>query len=224
MSTLTLAVIRSLVRSDLNESGTTILSDTELNAIINDGMKDVAVKGLCYENKIAFDNSATTQKIVPLLQATNHILRVNFVEYKTGTTEGGLGMLGVLPQTIGHSTINGNTPQYWFQWGDFLIVEPITDAATYDLAVYATCYPAAVLSADGEIPSSLPVEFHEDVYLFALAFAALKLKRWADAGNAYNRYISSVQRKRYEYIMKYPDGRSTHELPDNVTMESPRNG
>src|SRR3989338_6128358 len=162
MSTLTLAVIRSLVRSDLNESGTTILSDTELNAIINDGMKDVAVKGLCYENKIAFDNIATTQKIVPLLQATNHILRVNFVEYKTGTTEGGLGMLGVLPQTIGHSTINGNTPQYWFQWGDFLIVEPITDAATYDLAVYATCYPAAVLSADGEIPSSLPVEFHEE--------------------------------------------------------------
>src|SRR3989338_6128359 len=83
MSTLTLAVIRSLVRSDLNESGTTILSDTELNAIINDGMKDVAVKGLCYENKIAFDNIATTQKIVPLLQATNHILLVE-LHWQTG--------------------------------------------------------------------------------------------------------------------------------------------
>ncbi len=219
MSTLTLATIRTLLRSDLNESSTTILTDTELNSIINDGYKDTAVKALCYENKIAFDNIATTQKIVPLLPGTNHIIRVNFVEYKYSTTEGGLGILSVMPQTVGRSTINNNTPQYWFKWGDYLVVEPVTDAATYDLAVYAACYPAAVMSADNDKPDSLPVEFHEDVYFFALAFAALKLKRWGDAGNVYNKYIMDVQRKRQEYIMKYPEGRFVHQLPDNVTME-----
>lgn len=222
MGTLTLVTIRNLVRSELNETGTTLLGSTELDAIINDGQKDTAIKGLCYENKIAFDNIAASQKIVPLLFATNRIIRVNYVEYKSGATEGGIGLLGVLPQAIGWNSIDGNTPKHWFQWGDCLVVEPLPDVGTYDLAVYATCCPAAAMSADDSLPASLPVEFHECVYLFALAYAALKLKRWGDAANAYNRYIAEVQRKRYEYIMKYPDSKATRELPDNVTKEDQR--
>ena len=219
MATLTLSTIRSLIRSELNESTTTALTDTELNSIINDGYKDVSAKGLCYENKIAFNNIAA-QKIVPLVFATNHILRVNYVEYKSGTTQGGWGMMRVVPQTIGHMKIDGSTPQYWYQWGDYLYVEPVPDVATYDLEVYASCYPAAVLSGDSDTPTNLPSEFHESVYLFAVAFAAFKLKRWGDAANAYNRYIIDIQRKRNEYVTKYPDGRFAHELPDHVTMEA----
>jgi len=224
MGTLTLTTMRSLIRSDLNESSTTILSNTELNSLINDGYKDTAVKALCYENKIAFNNIATTQKIVPLVFATNHIIRVNYVEYKSGATEGGLGMLGVLPQTVGRITIDTYVPQFWFQWGDYLVIEPLPDAATYDLEVYAACYPAAVLSADGDLPSSIPAEFHECVYTFALAFAALKLRRWGDAAIAYNRYIGDIQMKRAQYVMKYPEGRLVHEIPGNVTMEAPNRG
>jgi hypothetical protein len=133
-------------------------------------------------------------------------------------------MMTVLPQTVGHIPIDTNVPQYWFQWGDYLYVEPLPDVATYDLYVYASCCPAAVLSNDSDTPTNLPVEFHECVYTFALAFAAFKLKRWGDAANAYNRYIIDIQRKRNEYITKYPDGRFAHELPDNVTMETAQNG
>jgi hypothetical protein len=224
MSTMTLAVIRTLIRSELNETGTSLLTDTELNRIVNDGYKDVAVKGLCYENKLTYDNISTGTRTISL--SANGVIRVNYVEYKTGTTEGGLGLLCVAPQTIGHSTIDeaANTPRYWFQWGQNLIIEPVPDAATYDLAVYAACYPAAVLSADGDKPDSIPVEFHECVYGFALAFAAYKLKRWGDAGNAYNRYIMDVQRKRAEYVTKYPEGRYTHEIPDDVKMEAVKGG
>lgn len=219
MGTLSLATIRNLVRSGLNETTTTILSDTELNSIANDGYKDTAVKGLCYENKIAFNNIASGQKIVDLVFATNHIIRVNYVEYKTGTTEGGLGMLCALPPSFGHSKVDASVPQYWFQWGQSLVIEPLPDVATYDLAVYASCLPAAVLSADADLPVGLPVEFHECVFFFTLAFAALKLRRWSDAANAYNQYIMELQQKRSEYIMKYPDGRLTLELPDSVSME-----
>lgn len=220
MGTLSLLTIRNLVRSELNESSTTVLSDTELNSIVNDGYKDTAVKGLCYENKISFDNIATGQKVVDLAFATNRIVRVNYVEYKSGATQGGLGMLCALPQSFGHSKIDTYSPQYWFQWKDSLVIEPLPDAATYDLAVYASCLPAAVLSSDGDLPSSLPAEFHECVFFFALAFTALKLRRWGDAANAYNRYIAELQRKRGEYVMKYPDGRLALELPDTVTMEA----
>lgn len=222
MGTLNLLTMRNLIRSDLNETTTTMLLDSELNRAVNDGYKNTAAMGLCYENKIAFDNIAASVKIIPLVAAANRIIRVNYVEYKFGTTQGGLGLLGVLPQIVGRKLFDVNTPQYWFQWGDNLIIEPVPDVATYDLAVYASCYPSAVMSADGDLPASIPPEFHECVYLFALAFAALKLKRWADAAGAYNRYITDVQRKRAEYVMKYPDGRIAHELPGNVTMEAGR--
>ena len=219
MGTLTVAKIISMVRSDLNETTTTMLSDAELTIQINDGYKDTCVKGLCYENKIAKNNIATSQKVISLVG--DNVIRVNYVEYKTGTTEGGKGMIGILPQAVGYIPINTNVPQYWFQWGQYLIVEPLPDAATYDLAVYAACYPSAVLVAtSADLPASnLPAEFHECVYLFTLAFAALKLRRWGDAAMAYNKYIVAVQQKRMEYVMKYPDGRASHELPDNVTMQ-----
>lgn len=222
MGTLTVSNIISNVRSDLNETTTTMLSDAELTIMINDAYKDTCVKGLCYENKITKDNIAVSEKIISLV--SSNVIRVNYVEYKTGATEGGKGMICTLPQVVGYVPINTNAPQYWFQWGPYLIVEPLPDAATYDLAVYAACYPSAVLVAtSADLPASnLPVEFHECVYLFTLAFAALKLKRWADAANAYNKYIADVQRKRMEYVMKYPDGRISHEIPDSVTMEERR--
>jgi len=228
MGTLSLVTIRNLIRSDLNESSTSLLSDTELNSLVNDGYKDVAVKGLCYELEVTFSN-ILAEKIIPLVFGTNRIIRVNYVEYKSGTTDGGWGMLAMLPQATGHTpaafvnaTNQTGTPQYWFQWGDYLKIDPIPDVTTYDLKVFASSYPTPALSADADLCADLPVEFHECVYLFALAFAALKLKRWGDAANAYNRYIMEVQRKRNEYVMKYPDGRFPHELPDNVTMEEPR--
>lgn len=221
MGTLTLAGIRNLIRSDLNESSTTTLLDTELNSLINDGQKDTTTKGLCYEKKIVKTDIPASVRIIPLI--ADNVIRVNYVEYDLGAA-GGKGMLAILPQAVGYASTSGsgNTPQLWFQWGNCLVIEPPPDVATYDLNIYAACYPAAVMSADADTPASLPVEFHECVYQFALAFAALKLKRWADAGNAYNRYIANVQRKRFEYIMKFPESKLLHELPDNVTMEAQR--
>lgn len=218
MGTLTITNIINNVRSALNETSTTMLSDAELTILINDGYKDICAKALSYEKKITKDNISTSQKIVPLVG--ENVARINYVEYKSGTTEGGKGMMCVLPQAVGHIPINTNAPQYWYQWGEYLVLEPLPDAATYDLSVYASCYPSAVLVAtSADLPASdLPVEFHEDVYYFTLAFAALKLKRWADAATAYNRYIADIQIKRMQYITKQVDIRMTHELPESVTM------
>lgn len=222
MGTLTLATIRQLIRSGLNETTTTMLSDAELNSVINDAYKDTAVKGLCYEYKITKDNISISQKIISLAEEDPKVIRVNYVEYKTGTTEGGKGLICVIPQVVGYEGISDNTPKYWFQWGDYLVIEPLPDAATYDLALYAACIPTPVLSADGDLCDDIPAEFHECVYYFALAFAALKLKRWSVAATAYNKYISDVQRKREEYARSHPDGRFAHKVPDSVLMEAQR--
>lgn len=218
MGTLTVTNIINNVRSALNETATTMLSNAELTILINDGYKDICAKALAYEKKITKDNISASQKVISLVG--ENIARINYVEYKSGTTEGGKGMICVLPQAVGHIPISTNAPQFWFQWGEYLVLEPLPDAATYDLAVYATCYPSAVLVAtSADLPASdLPAEFHEDVYYFTLAFASLKLKRWADAATAYNRYIVDIQTKRVQYIMKQADIRMTHELPESVTI------
>ena len=226
MATLTLSGIRNLVRSDLNETSTTMLSDAELNTMINDGYKDVANKGLCYEVKASVPNVTALVKIISFAEITalNFGIKITKVEYKSGTTDGGTGMMAILPQAVGHIPINGNSPQYWFQWGEHLVIEPLPDIATYDLYVYMSFTPLAIISSESGTPVLLPIEFHECVYLFTLAFAALKLRRWGDAAMAYNKYIMSVQQKRAEYITRYPDYRSSHELPDNVIMQEQQKG
>jgi len=132
MSTLTLSLMRTLIRGTLNESSTSILSDAELNSLVNDGYKDVAVKGLCYENKITKTDISISQPIISL--RSDNVIKVNYVEYDLSSS--GLGMASVYPQTMGHIGINGYTPQFWFQWGSYLVLEPLPDVGTYDLFVY----------------------------------------------------------------------------------------
>lgn len=78
-------------------------------------------------------------------------------------------------------------------------------------------------SGDGvAIPISfgeIKPEMHECVLDFTRAYAACKLKRWGDAGAAYNRYISAVQEKRWEFIHKIPDPLAARQIPDQVVME-----
>jgi hypothetical protein len=214
VGTLTLKTIRDLIRSDLDESGLTGITDAELNSIINDGYKDTAAKGLCYESKITKTNISASVRVLSLYG--DSVVRVNYVEYDLGTA-GCRGMMAIMPQNLGHIMIDTYASQFWFQWGDFLVLEPLPDVATYDLNVYASCYPTVVLSADGDLPL-IPAEFHECIYLYARSFACLKLRRWGDATIGYNRYIENIQRKKFEYIIKQPEARAYQDLPANVTM------
>ena len=215
MATLTLSTIRSLLRNDLNDSGTVTLTDAELNTLINDGYKDVCVKGCCYESKITKSNIPTGVSLVPLVGLS--VIRVNYVAYDTGTGE--KGMLRIVPQALGANPLTGATPQHWFQWGPYLVIEPTPDVATYDLFVYASCYPATVLSNDTDTPSAVPAEFHECVYRFSMAYANLKLRRWGRFATAYNEYIIDLQAKREEYIAKHPDPREIKRIPNFVEVQ-----
>jgi hypothetical protein len=221
MGTLTLTTMRSLIRAALNESSTTSITNTELNAAINDGYKDVCAKTGCYEKLITIPNIASGVRLVPLTYAavSNYVMRVNYVEYykTTSDTPYGYGLPQVYPQTFGHMPIDTYVPQFWFQWGNYLSIETVPDVATYDIYVYAACYPSTVLSGDSDLPSCAPAEFHEAIWFFATAFIAMKLKRWADCAVFYNKYIDSIQPRKYEYVMKFPEGRVYHDLPANVS-------
>jgi hypothetical protein len=215
MGTLTLLGLRNLWRAGFNEASTTRITDAELTSIANDGYKDTAVKGLCYESKIAKTNIPASVRLVSLVG--NNVVRVMYVEYDLSPS-GSRGLLCIPPPTVGHAPIKNYTPAGWFQWGNYVVVEPPPDVATYDLNIFAACYPAAVMTNDSDTPSSLPVEFHESIYLYGKAYVALKLKRWKDFVLGYNEYIDTLQFKRLQFISKFPEVRTMHEIPDDVMI------
>ncbi len=220
MATLTLTLIRSMIRDELNEQNTNVLTNTELNSIINDGYKDVSVKGLGYElNKTI--TLVAGEHIFTIPTTTAVAFKVNYLDHDAD------GALRIDPANVGfvqQGAISSGqgTPSGYFQWGrQHVVIDPLADAAAVSATTtaYCSCYPAAVMSSDSDTPASLPAEFHESVFDFAVAFAALKLKRWQDFGLAYNQYISNVQRKRFEYFHKVADRRTAREVPDSVTVE-----
>ena len=213
MSILNLGTIRTLVRSNLNETSFTPITDAELNAIVNDGYINVAVKALCYEQKIPVNNIPSSVDLIPL--AGYNIVKVNYIEYSSPDLP--LAMISVNPQTIGHVTIDGSSPQFWFQWGNYVKIEPLPDTSTYDLNLFVSCYPALPMIADTDLPYLIPAEFHECIFLYTLAFASFKLRRWNDAIDHYNRFTERVQIERQEYQSKFPEVRAQLDLPNKVT-------
>ncbi len=218
MPTLTLATIRTLTRDELNELTEINLLTTELTVSANDGYKDTAVKALC--NEIVKPLTLVSgQKIYRIPTTSPLAFKVVHVEI------GGIGQVRFQPQQMGsaNATVAGGSGAtlYWFQWGGFIIFEPTPNAATAakETNLFCACYPAAALAADADIPSSLPVECHESVFEFTLVSALVKLKRWNDAANAYNRYIGDVQRKRFEYIHRRVEPAAAKRIPDNVVLE-----
>jgi hypothetical protein len=211
MSLFTLLDIRTLVRTEINESSN-FISDIDLNSIINDGYRDVAVKGLCCENKIQISNIPAYTNIIDI--SGNNIIRVTKVEFDFGS--GCLGMKEVAPQTIGHVTIDGYSPQFWFQWGTSLIIDPPPILGTYNINIYSACYPNTIMSLDGDMPVAIPLSFYECVYLYTISLVELKLKRWTMAAIKYNIYIDSIQKKKNEFILRRSDSRSKHDMPMSV--------
>lgn len=219
MPTLSLGRIRSMVRDELNEQNTNVLTDAELTAIINDGYKDVCVKGLGNEQNVTLTGAAG-QKIFFVPTGSARSFRVNFMTHAENS------MLRVSPTVQGHptATISGSgngTPFFYFTWGDYVVVDPPMDsaAASANTVAFTSGYPLAALVNAGDMPTALPVEFHESIFEYAKAFAAIKLKRWTDVGLSYNQYISNLQRKRFEYFHKVPDTRVARQVPDSVSVE-----
>jgi len=211
MATLTLGTIRNMVRSELNEITYLSISNDEISGLVNDGIKDISVKALCYESLITKSNIPKSARLISL--AGDNIININSVSY-AGKTE--IGMECVIPQKLGHIPINGYTPQFWFKWGNYLIIEPLPDVATYSVYIFASCYPTSVILNDGDFIPNLPVEFHECVYLYTLTYSCFKLKRWQEGGEFYNRYVESVQMKKFEYVMKATDYDNT-DIPAKVS-------
>jgi hypothetical protein len=137
--------------------------------------------------------------------------------YTPGTDYPAYGpLMKVQPENLGHIMAESSVPQYWFQWMDKVVVEPVPDAP-YTLKLYTSDYPTTQLTLTTESPTSLPPEFQPCIVDFACYVLSLRLKKWSKASKYYNLYISNLKKRTQSYMDRKAEKRSLHTVPDTVT-------
>lgn len=205
MSFPTFADLKTQIRSLLNESTAAFWTDAELNRLINDAERDIAAKALCIEN---IDTAATvaSTRLVPF--SGHKVLRVEYTDV--------VSLVRILPKALGRLPSNGATPQYWFQWGYQIVIDPMP-ATAYNLNLYIADYPTYEMSETTDEPQ-IPRRFHENIIMFVLCRALMKDRKFTTAGNLYKTYISELSIARQQVIERYTDGYNAVKIPDRIVQ------
>lgn len=204
-----LSDIRTEVRYALDESTASLWSDTELNRHINDAQRDIAAKSGCYTSIISTTTSANSR----LIPFSGH--KIRYAEY-VPVSGVPVGLIFITPKMLGNISVNsGAVPQYCFQWGQNLVIEPMPLAA-YTVNLYISKWPEYDMSEATDEPL-IPYEFRECIPAFVEAMAFLKAKRPMTAGIHYRQYISNIQLGKQIYVDARPDRLQDVMLPDLVS-------
>ncbi len=240
----TASTIEDFVRSELNESSQETITSDEILSVVNFGYKEIATKGLCVEKDtgivttansnlikfpswrkvnyvelVSLDNPAIFQDTLDVLfQDTNDVI---FFDTELVSDFPRRGIPCINPGSIGHTGLNNNQPQGWFQWGDFLYIDPIPSTRYLLIAYYSENPSIPVDSSLNTEPKELPEEFKRCLLYFTISMVCIKLRRWGTMIEYYNKYMELLHATKTGYISKNIDARATHVAPDNVGV---RNG
>jgi hypothetical protein len=197
--------IRTNVRDVLNEPTASKWSDAELTRLVNDAERDICIKTGCLDAVV----SASTTNGSRLVSFTGH--KVKYVEYVAATR---IGLQKISPKVLGHVKIDGITPQFWFQWGTSVAIEPMP-TAVYALYLYVSQYPSVEMSGNTDTPS-IPVNCHPLFVDYVLFRAYLKVKKFGMAGGHYQQYIIAAQSISGSYEKQMRDRVGDLQIPDVV--------
>ncbi|MFH1230614.1 MAG: hypothetical protein V1709_03870 [Planctomycetota bacterium] len=223
---MNLSTMESLVRSTLNKSSNVILTQAEIFTSLNDGYKEVSSRSLCIEH-IDELTTSTDSRIIPfsgykvtkiysdyLPQGSLYIFQddyytwidADYIWNETLSPGWVSGIPKISMQMIGRLSIVGSNPQFWSQWGNNIIIDPIPDGE-YPLTVFISDYPETELTNE---PSFLPKEFQQCVVMFACYSLSIKLKKWKQSLRYYNIYIRNLKKYKKEYMDRRVENRKIH--------------
>jgi hypothetical protein len=206
-----LSDLRTRVLTITNEASTSsIFTSTVLNRFINDAERDIAAKTGCLEHIDTLTTTASTRS-VPFSG-----YKVKNLEYipVSGTR---IGLPKITLKHFGRLPLTGTTPQYWTQWGGFVLIEPIP-ASAYTLYATISDYPLVEMSSDTDEPS-IPSTYHEDLIWYAVSRCYMRKGRREQAAYAYNRYIEAIQFKKFQRTYPKQDARLLTSIPEGVNNE-----
>ncbi len=200
-----LSDLRTRVLTITNESSTSsIFTSAVLNRFLNDGERDIAAKTGCLENIDTLTTTASSR----LVQFSG--FKVKNLEYipATGTR---VGLPKITLKHFGRLPLSGATPQYWTQWGGFILIEPVP-ASAYTLYATISDFPLTEMSSDTDEPS-IPAVYHEDLVWYAVSRCYMRKGRREQGAYAYNRYIESIQYKKFNRVYPKQDARLATSIP-----------
>jgi hypothetical protein len=206
-----LSDLRTRVLTITNEDSTSaIFTSAVLNRFLNDAERDIAAKTGCLEH---IDTLVTT---VSLRTVRFSGFKVKNLEYipVTGTRT---GLPKITLKHFGRLPLTGATPQYWTQWGGLILIEPIPESA-YTLYATISDYPLTEMSSDTDEPS-IPAVYHEDMIWYAVSRCYMRKGRREQGAFAYNRYIESIQIKKFTRTYTKQDSRILTSIPEAVSNE-----
>lgn len=124
----------------------------------------------------------------------------------------------ITPHNLGHISLRGvTTPQYWFQWGNYIVIEPVPDAA-YNMNAYVSVSPSADMSGDTDVPQ-IPYEFQEALVPYTVMLGLARAKRYGESAVKYAEYILLLQSLIDKYIRRNPSRLLDVRLPDMTKVK-----
>jgi hypothetical protein len=213
----------SIIRQELNERAMERITPNQVLDSINDGYKEVSSRAFCVEH----EDLVSTVSGERLVKFSGN--RVNKITYQQA-------LVKVTPESFGVVPLKGDAPQFWFQWGQYVVLDPVPDKA-YQLKLYVSDYPLEGMERDliiftdtsaqvfldtgrewqredmNDYPSDMPAEFHECIADFALYALSVRLKKWGQVSYHYNNYIANLSTRKTEYINRKAEARGDRWLP-----------
>lgn len=127
------------VRSLLRETTASFWSDAILTIYINEAIRTIAQRVGAYRTiSTAYSTAALTRTVA-------------FAGYKCLAVEyNNKALIKITPLQLGHVRLDGILPQYWFEYGNYIGIEPIP-ADIYPLTMYLASIPTA-LSGVNDVP------------------------------------------------------------------------
>ena len=123
------------------------------------------------------------------------------------------GLIAINPDD---KSLEGSYPLGWFQWGTYIVLQPVATAAT--ITMFIADYPHHVLDDDTDTPGALPKEFQDCIIEFAVAFAYLKCRQWKKFIEGYNKYILVLNRLRTDYLNREAERKNIKYIPEKVVL------
>lgn len=193
--TYQLGYIRSRIRTLLNEPTASHWTDAELNNCINDAMRYIAEQAAC----VCTIDDANTEAGSRAVAFTGH--RIEAAEYVSASGVP-TSLKKITPQQVGHVPCAGKHPQYWYELGQYIGIEPRPNAI-YHLHLYIVDYPAD-LASDSAVPG-IPLAYRPLIALLATSTAMIKEQRYYPA-----KFLMSVFWTQLNYLI----GKYTRQMPD----------
>lgn len=131
--------ILTRIRTYLNETTALFYTDAELYRYMSIAAKDIAQKSLCVKRIVDAVTANATRTV------TTNAYKVMYVEYVPSSGRP-LMLTKIDPIKIGNIQLNGTAPQFWYELGSTIGIEPKPDAI-YVLRLYVCDMPKIVIES-----------------------------------------------------------------------------